>query len=62
MLSTVDDCRIGQRVQSHPATDTWMRGDRFGTIERIGRRFVWVRMDRSGRLLRFHPENLLDAS
>ena len=48
---------IGTRVQIHPAHDAWMRGDRFGTVERIGMRHkgartVFVRMDRSGRLLR----------
>ena len=60
-LST-DDYRVGQRVQAHPATDTWMRGDRYGTVERVGRRYIRVRMDRSGHLKRFTPDNLLDAT
>ena len=52
----------GQRVKAHPATDTFMRGDVHGTIERISRgpkRLVLVKMDRSGRQLRFSARNLL---
>ena len=49
---------------AHPATDTFMRGDVYGTIERISRgpkRLVLVKMDRSGRQLRFVAGNLLHA-
>jgi len=56
---TVADFTPGQTVQAHPATDTWMRGDRAGTVERVGRKRVVVRMWRSGRLLSFLPCNLL---
>jgi len=60
------DYRIGMRAELHPATDAWMRGDRYGDIvsvsaksrsfidpsdPRNGRIFA-VRMDRSGRILR----------
>lgn len=50
----------GQRVEAAPHTDAWMKGDRHGTVERIGRRNlrIYVRMDRSGKLLSFLPENL----
>lgn len=61
--------QVGDRVQAHPATDTWMRGDRFGQIEKItkGRRrgseprmpIAYVRMDVSRRLIRFSLDNLL---
>jgi hypothetical protein len=50
----------GSRVELHPATDEWMSGDRYGTVKRTdahGR--VWVRLDRSGRLRPFHPDNIL---
>ena len=54
------DCfRVGVNVQAHPATDTWMRGDRFGRVETIGRKYVSVRMHRSKRLIKFSPDNLL---
>lgn len=52
------DFSIGARVESHPATDAWMRGDRYGVVVRIGRKLVYVRMDRSGHTLRFSPDNL----
>ena len=59
---TADDFAAGQRVKAHPATDTFMRGDVYGTIERISRgpkRLVLVKMDRSGRQLRFSARYLL---
>jgi hypothetical protein len=49
----------GDRVQAHPATDAWARGDRYGSVESIGQRWVHVRMDRSGRILRFSPLDLI---
>lgn len=53
--------RAGMRVQSHPATDAWMSGDRYGTIVKVGRTKIHAKMDRSGRVLRFSAENLEEA-
>ena len=61
----VKDVDPGQRVQTHPATDEWMSGDKYGTV--VGPPLqcachpchVSVKMDRSGRVLRFRPEDLL---
>lgn len=53
--------RAGMRVQTHPATDAWMMGDRFGMVVKVGRTKVHVKMDRSGRTLRFSAENLEEA-
>lgn len=53
---------VGTRVQAHPATDAWMRGDRFGTVVTVGRKLVHVRMERSGRVLRFTPDLLTTAT
>ncbi len=47
---------IGTRIELHPATDTWMRGDRYGTVIKVGRKWVHVKMDRSKRTLRFSPD------
>lgn len=50
----------GDRVETHPGTDTWVRGDRYGTVVRTlrtGR--VLVTLDRSGHTLRFHPSRIL---
>lgn len=63
----------GQRVQLHAATSEWMQGDRYGTVVGYGRvttfidtfdkresfgRPVRVKLDKSGRIRRFHPANL----
>jgi len=44
--------RVGDRVQTHPATDRWMMGDRFGQISGITSRTMHVRLDRSGQTIR----------
>ncbi len=51
----------GSRVQTHPATDTWMKGDRFGTVTSVGPKWVSVTMDTSGRKLKFKERDLLSA-
>lgn len=50
--------RAGMRVELHPAHDAWMAGDRYATVERVGRSVVWVRSDKSGKLRWLHPESL----
>lgn len=55
-LSTI--YTVGDRVQLHPASSRWMQGDRFGTIEAVGKRLVHVRMDRSAQLAKLHPSNI----
>lgn len=52
---------VGDRVQTHPATDAWMSGDRYGDVVTAGRRFVHVKMDRSGLTKRFLPDDLLNV-
>ena len=59
---TIKDFHVGQRVKAHPATDTFMRGDVYGTVRKVGTKLVKVEMDRSGRTISFHPCNLLYAS
>jgi hypothetical protein len=64
---------IGQRVQLHAATDDWMRGDRYGTIVGIGKARLYVdretrdeimvrpyrvKLDKSGKVKRFHPDHV----
>lgn len=53
----------GQRVELRPHLDAWMRGDRFGTVSRVGKRNlrIYVRMDKTGRELSLLPENLTDV-
>lgn len=58
MLSDLDEA---MRVEIHPGLDAWMQGDRFGTIWRIGRTSVHVKMDRSRRLLKLDPKFIHDV-
>lgn len=57
--NTVRDFEHDERVQLHPATDLWMRGDRFGTVHTIGAFYVWVLLDRTGRVVKVRPCDLL---
>jgi hypothetical protein len=54
----------GTRVQLHPATIAWLRGDRYGTVTRVmaGRRSTWyeVRLDKSNRKQVFRGDNLIE--
>lgn len=50
---------IGQRVESHPGTNAWIFGDRYGTVVKVGTKYVHVKMDRSGRVLRFAPSRVI---
>lgn len=59
--NTLDDFRVEQNVELHPATDRWMMGDRFGRVTSIDRKkgHVILKMDRSGKRFRFLPDNIL---
>lgn len=50
--------KTGDRVELHPATDLWMRGARFGTVKSVGRKFVRVEIDRTGKVHKILPKNL----
>ena len=67
----------GTRVELHAACDEWMQGDRFGVIVGYGKareyvdRFTravqsvrpyLVKLDKSGQIRRFHPDNLFSVS
>lgn len=59
---TLSDYKVGERVQTHPATDAWISGDRYGNVTKVGRKYVHVKLDRSGRTLMFAPRNLIDVN
>jgi len=54
----------GRRVRTLPHTDSFMRGDRYGTIRGYARPAqdgpwcVWVWLDKSHKTVKFHPENI----
>ena len=56
--AAVGDFDVGERVELHPATDTWMRGDKYGDVVRLGYKYVHVKLDKSGRTLALSPRNL----
>lgn len=67
----ISEVKVGQYVALHPATDLWMRGVRFGTVERLGRKWAYIRAfanDSRGRrahrgeLHKVSPRNLEVAS
>jgi len=49
---------VGDRVELAPHLDRWMMGDRFGEIVKIGRRYLHVKLDVSGKVLNVVPENI----
>jgi hypothetical protein len=51
----------GQRIQLHPGTDRWMRGDRYGEVLKVGRLKLTVKMDRSGQTIRVAPRNVIEV-
>ena len=59
--------RVGDRVELHPCTDDWMRGDRFGEVVKVDRNeegVVWrvhVRLDKSNKVRRFAHDRVLDV-
>jgi hypothetical protein len=57
-MFTINDFKIDDRVEIHPALDRWMRGDRCGTVEHIGSKLLRVRMDVSESLIRILPGNI----
>ena len=43
---------VGVRVNTMPHTNVWLSGQRYGTIARVGRKWIHVLMD-SGRTEKF---------
>ena len=50
--------RVGQRVQIHPGMDLWMRGARYGTVKKLGRERVHVKIDATGHTVTIPPSRL----
>jgi len=49
--------KVGDRVQLHPGTDQWMRGDRYGVVKSIGKYGVKIATDH-GLKLSYDPSLL----
>jgi hypothetical protein len=48
----------GTRVEIAPHFDLWARGDRYGEVIKSSKLGVYVKMDKSGKTLRFAPKDL----
>lgn len=59
-MHSLSEFKVGDRVQLHPVTDAWMRGDRYGTVTAIGRYSVSVKLDKSGATRRIAPQLILE--
>lgn len=57
---SVSDYRKGMRVQTHPATDAFMRGLRYGTVNRVTSEHVIVDLDYFGE--KTIPRHMLPPS
>ena len=71
----MQDSRIGKRAQLHPATDRWMRGDRYGEIVAVSKKYRsyidrndWrnghtftILMDRSGQRIKVAEGNIVEV-
>lgn len=52
------DFRVGQSVRIDPGTDLWMRGGRSGRVEKIGHKWVHVKLDMISKTVRILPSLL----
>ena len=57
-MTTNENYLVGKRVELHPATDAWMRGDRYGEVVGVTAKYVRVKLDKSGHTVRLHPDNI----
>lgn len=62
-MNTLQDFKVGDRIEMHPATDLWMMGARFGYVVLVGTKYVSVSLDKIGtRRIQVRPENLLHVA
>ena len=61
MVTMVRLYEVGDRVKLHPATNYWMRGDRYGEVVHFGSRTntYKIKLD-SGRFVRTQEKNILE--
>ncbi|MGO7308733.1 hypothetical protein ACCS91_33300 [Rhizobium ruizarguesonis] len=59
-MYVLKDFRPRDRIRIHPATDLFMRGETHATITTVGRKFLTIKGQRSGRTFRILPEHVLE--
>jgi len=51
--------KVGERVQTHPATVAHSQGDRYGKVVLIDSEHIYVLLESSGRTVAFTPRNII---
>lgn len=57
-MFNLKDFSLADQIELHPGCDRWMRGDRTGVVQKIGRKLLTVKMHTSGKAIKVHPENI----
>jgi hypothetical protein len=55
----IESFAVGQRIQTHPATDLWMAGARYGNVTKVGRGLVRVTLD-CGKVVALRPSDIVE--
>ena len=53
---------VGGRARLHPASDWFMRGVRYATIVKVGRKYVHLQIDGSTRVIRVAFRNVTEVT
>lgn len=53
--------KLHVRVECAPHLDCWVRGDRYGRVVKIGKKWIHVRMFSTGRIRLFSEANLTEV-
>ena len=49
---------VGDRVETQAFTTSWMQGDRYGNVVKVGKKWIHVMMDRSNRVRKYTEKQL----
>jgi hypothetical protein len=57
-MFNLKDFTIADLIELHPGCDRWMMGDRTGSVQKVGRKLLTVKMHTSGKAIKVHPGNV----
>lgn len=57
----IEDLQPGMEVAIHPKTDLWMRGVRYATIVKVGRKIVTIQAYINNRTYGITPDMILEV-
>jgi hypothetical protein len=57
----IEDLKEGMEVAIHPKTDLWMRGVRYATITKVGRKIVTVQAYINNRTYGITPDLIFEV-